>query len=69
MIRCLLLLVEFFLIGLGFGDSRLVILSLLFFALFLFVINLLFGFPPFFFFFFSVFFSLYSLGLLFVFLA
>ena len=40
MIRCLLLLVEFSLIGLGLGDSRLVILSLLFLALFLFVINL-----------------------------
>ena len=35
-IRCLLLLVGLFLIGLGFGDSRLVILSLLFLTLFLF---------------------------------
>ena len=43
-IRCLLLLVELFLIGLGLGDSRPVILSLLSLALFLFVINLLFGF-------------------------
>ena len=34
-IRCLLLLVELFLIGLGLGDSRLVIPSLLFFAPFL----------------------------------
>ena len=31
-IRCLLLLVELFLIGLGLGDSRLMIPSLLFFA-------------------------------------
>ena len=43
-IRCLLLLVELFLIGLGLRDSRLVILSLLSLALFLFVINLLVGF-------------------------
>ena len=35
-IRCLLLLVKLFLIGLGLGDSRLVIPSLLFFAPFLF---------------------------------
>ena len=35
-IRCLLLLVELFLIGLKFGDSHLVIPSLLFFAPFLF---------------------------------
>ena len=35
-IRCLLLLVELFLIGLGCGHSRLVIPSLLFFAPFLF---------------------------------
>ena len=34
-IRCLILLVELFLIGLRLGDSRLVILSLLFLALFL----------------------------------
>ena len=43
-IRCLLLLVELFLIGLELGDSRLVILSLLSLALFLFVINLWIGF-------------------------
>ena len=36
MIRCLLFLVELFLIGLKLGDSRLVIPSLLFFAPFLF---------------------------------
>ena len=35
MIRYLLLLVELFLIGLGLGDSRLVIPTLLFFASFL----------------------------------
>ena len=35
MIRCLLFLVELFLIGLRLGDSRLVIPSLLFFAPFL----------------------------------
>ena len=35
-ISCLLLLVELFFIGLGYGDSRLVIPSLLFFAPFLF---------------------------------
>ena len=35
-IKCLLLLVELFLIGVGLGDSRLVIPSLLFFAPFLF---------------------------------
>ena len=34
-IKCLLLLVELFLIGLGLGDSRLVIPSLLLFAPFL----------------------------------
>ena len=39
-IRCLLLLVGLFLIGLGLGDSRLVIFFLLSLALFLFVINL-----------------------------
>ena len=43
-IRCLLLLVELFLIGFELGDSRLVILSLLSLALFLFVINLWIGF-------------------------
>ena len=64
MIRCLLLLVELFLIGLGHGDSQLVILSLFFLALFLFVINMLIGFL---FCFFSVFFFLYFLGLLYVF--
>ena len=36
MIRCLLLSVELFLIGLRLGDSRLVILFLLFLALFVF---------------------------------
>ena len=44
-IRCLLLLVELFFIGLGFGDLRLVFLSLLSLVLFFFVINLLFDFP------------------------
>ena len=62
--RCLLLLVELFLIGLGLGDSRLVIPSLLFFALFLFCNFFLFGFLLCFFF--SVFFFLYFLGLLYV---
>ena len=47
-IRCLLLLVELFLIGLGLRDSRLVIISLLSLALFLFVINLWIGFCFFF---------------------
>ena len=63
MIRCLLLLVELFLIGLGHGDSRLVIPSLLFFAPFLFC-N--FSFVWFSFMFFSVFLFLYFLGLLYV---
>ena len=62
-IRCLFLLVGLFLIGLGLGDSRLVILSLLSLALFLFVINLWIGFL-FSFFFISF---LYFLGLLYVF--
>ena len=44
MIRCLILLVELFLIGLEHGDSQLVFLSFLSLALFLFVINMLIGF-------------------------
>ena len=62
-IRCLLLLVELFLIGLGCGDSRLVIPSLHFFAPFLFC-N--FSIVWFSFLFFSVFLFLYFLGLLYV---
>ena len=63
-IRCLLLSVELFLIGLGHGDSSLVILSLLSLALFIFVINMLIGFL---FCFFSIILFLYFLGLLYVF--
>ena len=61
MIRCLLLLVELFLIGRGRGDSRLVILSLLFFVPFLFCD---FSIVWFSFLFLSVFLFLYFLGLL-----
>ena len=62
-IRCLLLLVGLFFIGLRLGGSQLVILSLLSLALFLFVINLWIGFLVCFFFVFSF---LYFLGLLYV---
>ena len=60
MIGCLLLLMELFLIGLGHGDSRLVIPSLLFFDPFLFC-N--FSIVWFSFLFLSVFLLLYFLGL------
>ena len=60
-IRCLLLLVELFLIGFELGDSRLVILSLLSLALFLFVINLWIGFLFCFFFVFLLVFSGFAL--------
>ena len=62
-IRCLLLLVKLFLIGLGRGDSRLVIPSLLFFAPFFFC-N--FSIVWFSFMFLSVFLFLYFLDLLYV---
>ena len=63
MIRCLLLLVELFLIGLGREDSHLVIPSFLFFAPFLFC-N--FSIVWFSFMFLPIFLFLYFLGLLYV---
>ena len=61
MIRCLLLLIELFLIGLRRGDSRLVIPSLLFFVPFLFCNFSIVWFSVMFL---SVFLFLYFLGLL-----